>query len=287
MEVFKKTESMKTVSENTLKALAEKLRKSALKMALDCGNNGSHLGGGLSTIEIFAVLYGGIMNFDSSNPNDIKRDRLIVSKGHCVLAYYTALNEMKFLTNEDLKTFEVNGSGLHGHASRDTYRGIEFSGGSLGLGLAYAIGVALAGKLNSIPYHVYVILGDGECNEGIIWESLMSASHFKLDNLTIIIDNNKLQYDGANTEIMDLGNLRAKLESFGFYVHEVDGHSVGELYAALSDIVQKKPRAVIANTVKGKGVSFMENKKEWHHSRLTQEQFDIAISELQTLNKGE
>ncbi len=269
--------------EKRLSELARDLRIRALKMAYECGNNGSHLGGGLSLIEIFAVLYGEILRFDINNPLNIERDRLIVSKGHCVLAYYTALKEAGFLSEDDLKSFEVNGSGLHGHACRTPEKGIEFSGGSLGMGLSYAIGVALSGKIRNLPYNVYVIIGDGECNEGIIWESLMSAAHFNLNNLTVIIDYNKLQYDGAVTEIMNMGNLRGKFESFGFQVSEVDGHNVRELFDSLVG-KKTKPTAILANTIKGKGVSFMENRKEWHHSRLSLEQYNAALTELGVTN---
>jgi len=259
--------------------LAAKLRNRSLKMALDAGKNGAHLGGGLSLIEVFATLYGGIISVDSHNPKDEDRDRIVVSKGHCVLSYYSVLNEFGFLSDKDISNFETNGAVLHGHATRDITRGIEFSGGSLGLGLSFAIGVAIAGKLNNRTYHVYVIIGDGECNEGIVWEALMSASHFHLDNLTVIIDNNKLQYDGDPVKIMNMGSLKTKLEAFGFNTLEVDGHDVSQLFDAFKNKALDKPHAIIANTVKGKGVSFMENKKEWHHSVLSQDQYDQAMSE--------
>ncbi len=261
------------------KSLAQRMRNRSLKMALDADKNGSHLGAALSAMEIFAVLYSSVLKFNVNNPADVQRDRLIVSKGHCVLAYYTALNEAGFLSNEDLELFEKNGSKLHGHATRDISAGIEFSGGSLGMGLSYGVGVAIAGKANKLPYHVYVIIGDGECNEGIVWESFMAASHYKLDNLTVIIDDNKLQYDGESAKVMNMGSLSSKLAAFGFYTHDIDGHDVEQLINAFADTLPDKPTAIIANTVKGKGVSFMEHKKEWHHSRLSKEQYDIAMSE--------
>jgi len=270
---------MKIEKELELISFATKLRLKSLKMALDAGKNGSHLGAGLSMIEIFATLYSNVANISSKNKNDVNRDRVIISKGHCVLSYYSVLNEYGFLSDEDISCFETNGAILHGHATRDISRGIEFSGGSLGLGLSYAIGVALAGKINNLDYHVYVIIGDGECNEGIIWEACMSASHFKLDNLTIIIDHNKLQYDGDVKDIMDMGSLKTKFESFGFHTNDIDGHSVKQIFQALNDKVENKPHAIVANTIKGKGVSFMENKKEWHHSVLSLDQYNLAISE--------
>ncbi len=259
--------------------LAIKLRNNCLKIALDAGRNGAHLGGGLSLVEVFAVLYGSVLKFDSENLFDENRDRLIVSKGHCVLPYYSVLNEFGFIADEELQKFETNGAVLHGHATRDLTYGVEFSGGSLGMGLSFAVGVALAGKLNKKDYKVYAIIGDGELNEGIVWEALMSASHFALDNLVVIVDNNKLQYDGASSAIMNMDDLRKKFEAFGAVVKEVDGHSTSELVQVFQTTVPAKPMVIIAHTVKGKGVSFMENKKEWHHSVLTQTQYEQAMSE--------
>ena len=270
---------MEIEKELEIVSFANKLRRKSLKIALDAGKNGSHLGAGLSLIEIFATLYSGIVNISSKNKTDINRDRVIISKGHCVLSYYSVLNEIGFLSDNDISCFETNGAVLHGHATRDVSRGIEFSGGSLGLGLSYAIGVALAGKMKKLNYHVYAIIGDGECNEGIIWESCMSAAHFKLDNLTIIIDHNKLQYDGDVKDIMDMGCLKTKFEAFGFHTNDIDGHSVKQISQAFNDKVINKPHAIVANTIKGKGVTFMENKKEWHHSILTLDQYNQAISE--------
>ena len=259
--------------------LAIKLRKKSLKMAFEAGRNGAHLGGGLSMVEIFAVLYGNIISVESKNATDSLRDRVIISKGHCVLPYYSVLNEFGFLCDKDIADFETNGSFLHGHATRNIDCGIEFSGGSLGLGLSYAVGVALAGKLNKLSYKVYVVVGDGECNEGIVWEAFMSAVHFKLDNLVVIIDHNKLQYDGNISTIMNMGNLQTKMDAFGFHTIEVDGHDIEKLYNAFNQLTVEKPHAVIAHTIKGKGVSFMENQKEWHHSVLSEEQYNQAMSE--------
>jgi transketolase len=246
---------------------------------LDAGKNGAHLGGGLSLVEVFATLYGGIIAVDANDPFNENHDRVVISKGHCVLSYYSVLHKFGYLSDDDIAGFETNGGILHGHATRDVKRGIEFSGGSLGLGLSYAIGVALAGKLNNRTYRVYAIVGDGECNEGIVWEALMSAAHFKLDNLTVIVDHNKLQYDGEVSTVMNMGSLKTKLDAFGFHTNEVDGHDVGQLFEAFQDKTFGKPHAIIANTVKGKGVSFMEHKKEWHHSVLSQDQFDTAMME--------
>ena len=188
------------------------------------------------------------------------------------------------ISDEELNTFEINGSNFHGHATRNLLNGIEFSGGSLGLGVPYAVGVAIAGKLSNIDYSVYVIVGDGECNEGIIWESLMSAAHYKLDNFILIVDDNKLQYDGESEKVLNIGSLESKFKSFGFETYSINGHEVSEIYSVLTNFKTDKPKAIIANTIKGKGVSFMENKKEWHHSRLTLEQYNAAILEQRHTN---
>ncbi|HOU68086.1 MAG TPA: transketolase [Paludibacteraceae bacterium] len=268
---------MKDISQ--IETMAKAMRCKALEMAFRCGKNGSHLGGGLSAIEILASLYGGILNVDAACPENHQRDRLIVSKGHCVLAYYTALWQSGFLTEKDLETFETNGATFHGHATRNLSYGIEFSGGSLGQGLSFAVGVAMACKKKSLSSHVYALVGDGECDEGIVWEALMAAHNFRLDNFTVVIDCNGLQYDGQTDEVMNKSPLSKKLSSFGFLVNEVDGHDCKSLLAALNNHSEGMPMAIIAHTVKGKGVSFMENRKEWHHSILTEDQYKQAQSE--------
>lgn len=260
------------------------MREHALMMALSAGANGAHLGGGLSLIEIMATLYGGVLHLDPKNPEWDDRDRFIASKGHGVLAYYTALAEAGFFPVEDLKKFEVNGEFLPGHPVMNMKKGIECSSGSLGMGLSFGIGIALAGKMRAKAYHTYVLLGDGECNEGAVWEAAMSASHFHLSNLIAIIDQNNLQYDGCCSEIMNMDPVKAKWESFGWDAVEIDGHNVRALYEAFQHCLKSsdtKPHVVIAHTTKGKGVSFMENKKEWHHSSLSQTQYETAIAEVQ------
>lgn len=264
-----------------LKKLSYKLRKQSLDIAFSAGRNGAHLGGGLSTIEIFSTLYGAVMKFDSSSPLSEDRDRLIISKGHCVLAYYSVLNHFGFLSDEEIALFEKNGAFLHGHATRSLEHGIEFSGGSLGMGLPFAVGIALALKKKQNRRKVYCIVGDGECDEGSIWEALMSAAHFRLDNLVVIVDKNGLQYDGPTEDIMKANSLTSKFQSFGFETMEVDGHSEKELYNSFTSFSSKgMPKAIIAKTVKGKGVSFMENVKEWHHSVLNEAQYTQALEEI-------
>ena len=264
--------------------MAKRMRLKALEMAYKSGKNGAHLGGGLSAIEILATLYHNILQVDSTNPFDDNRDRLIVSKGHCVLAYYTALYEKGFLRDEDLEQFEKNGYHWHGHAMRDLAHGIEFHGGSLSMGMSFAVGEALACKAKGLKSRVFVLIGDGECDEGLIWEAAMSAAHNKLDNLCVIVDRNRLQYDGETVEVLNTDSLAEKFQAFGFDVVEVDGHDCEALAGVFSNqlsVVNGKPHCVIANTIKGKGVSFMENDKTWHHHTLNETQYSQAREEVE------
>lgn len=265
----------------SLKDMARRMRMKMLKMALDAGPNGAHLGGAMSCVEILAVLYGAVMKIDPARPDAPDRDRFIPSKAHCVLAYYSALAEAGLITEDDAATFEKNGTSFAGHPARSLKKGIEFTGGSLGQAMPYAIGVSLALRASGRTSRTFVLLGDGECDEGSNWEAFMAASHFGLDNITIIIDKNDLQYDGPTDEIMKIGELDKKLASFGWIVRSVDGHDAAELLDALRSPSAKGPSAIIAQTVKGKGVSFMENVREWHHSRLTQTQYDAAVAEVE------
>lgn len=265
-----------------LKQFSKDLRLSALKMAYDCGKNGSHVGPGMSAIEILATLYGDVLRYNVDNPNDEERDRLVVSKGHCVLAYYSALNKVGFLSDDDIASFETNGSHFHGHAMRNLEKGIEFSGGSLSMGMTFAVGLALSCKRKSLSNRVFALVGDGECDEGLIWEAAMSAANFGLDNFTVIVDKNQLQYDGLTKDVMNQIDLGKKFEAFGFDVVEVDGHDCDALSLALKKN-SDKPVCVIANTVKGKGVSFIEGVKEWHHHTLSFEQYEQARKEVENV----
>lgn len=265
-----------------MNSLAKKIRLSSLQMAYNCGKNGSHLGAALSCVEIYAALYGKVMKFDILNKESENRDRLVVSKGHSVLSYYSALKLAGYLTDEDIASFETRGTHFHGHAMRDLERGIEFSGGSLSMGMSFAVGQALACKKKGLDNRVFCIVGDGECDEGLIWESAMSAANFGLDNFIVIVDRNKLQYDGLTTDIMNQLDLGEKFKSFGFDVREVDGHDVDKLIKAL-DTPSNIPICVIADTIKGKGVSFMEGKKQWHHSTLSEEQYKQAREEVENV----
>lgn len=263
----------------TLHQMADEIRLDCLRMGLNTGANGAHFGGGLSLVEIMAVLYGHVMRIDPSRPRWEGRDRFVLSKGHGAMSYYAALKQVGFVTDDELMTFKGNNTFLYGHPSMNVDRGIEFSSGSLGLGLALGIGTALGLRLkgNTDP-RVYVLLGDGECNEGSVWESAISASHFGLSNLTVVIDKNGLQYDGATENILNMGDLASKFESFGWSVQVVNGHDIGELLAAF-DKQSQRPSAIVANTIKGKGVPYMENNPTWHHNRLSQKQFDEIIKD--------
>jgi transketolase len=264
-----------------IESMAKRMRKKALDMALTAGTSISHFGGGLSIVDITATLYGAIMKLDPKNPKWENRDRFILSKGHGVLGYYTALSEIGYISEKDLKTFEKDGTYLFGHPVMNRSKGIEFSNGSLGMGLSLGIGVAIAGKRKNIGYKVYVLMGDGECNEGSVWEAAMAASHYKLDNLVAILDKNNLQQTGTNSEIMSVGNLVSKWKSFGWQVFEIDGHNVPELYDTfLSVRDQNGPVAIVANTVKGRGFSFAENNNAWHHAPLSSSQYKAALEEL-------
>jgi len=260
---------------------SKNMRQNILDMALEAGAHSSHFGGGLSIVDITATLFGAVMNIDANNPEWPDRDRFILSKGHGCLGYYTALHEAGFITRDELMTFEKSDSFLYGHPVMKREKGIEFSTGSLGMGMALGIGVAVAAKRRGQKHQCYVIIGDGESNEGSVWEAAMAAPHHKLDNLTVILDRNRHQQTGTNAEIMDVGDAAQKFASFGWQVKEIDGHDIGVLYETLSaEPTPGKPLAIIANTIKGKGFSFSEDDNSWHHKILTKAQYDIAVGEL-------
>jgi transketolase len=262
-----------------INGISHRMRLRILELAYGAGKNGAHVGGGLSSVDIFSTLYGYVLKYDLNNTLDKNRDRLIVSKGHCAIALFAVLEEVGYISKRELDEFEANGSPYYSHASRNLLKGIEFSGGSLSLGLSFAVGVALSNKIDGLDNHVYVLLGDGECDEGLVWESLMSAAHFNLANLTVIVDNNGLQSDGYKKDIMNQLSLADKFTSFGFYTQEIDGHNLFELKNSFDSQDVNKPNAIIANTIKGKGVSFMENNKDWHHGVLSLNQYELAVAE--------
>jgi transketolase len=266
---------------NEIKIFAFNLRKKILDMSLIAGADSSHFGGALSIVEIVSVLFSDIMRINENNPLWEGRDRFILSKGHACLAYYAALSEIGYISDDELKTFEKNESNLLGHPVINRNLGIEFSNGSLGMGLSLGIGVCLGLKKKNMKNQVYVVLGDGECNEGSVWEGAMSASNFNLENLTVVVDHNKFQQTGSNDEIMKLDNLKEKWISFGWETIEIDGHDIEKLKYFLAKDKEKKPRAIIANTIKGKGFSFSENNNSWHHAVMTKKFYDQAKEELE------
>jgi transketolase len=263
-----------------LEKKAHAIRLLILRLAYIAGKSGSHIGGGLSMVEILATLYGAILRYDLSDTASKDRDRLILSKGHAANALFAILAETGFIERDELLEFEQNGSPYYAHASRNIRKGIEFSGGSLSLGLSFAVGVALSNKIDKLSNHVYVIVGDGECDEGLIWEALMSIANFNLTNLTVIVDCNGIQFDGFTSDVMNQLSLADKFSSFGFHTKEVDGHSIESLYNGFKSRNFSKPNAIIAHTVKGKGVSFMENNRDWHHGVLSPDLYEAALNEL-------
>lgn len=270
-----------TSKENAIRLteMSKRIRLDAMDMALAAGNNGSHLGGSLSCVEIMSVLYGEVLNVDSDNPTDKNRDIFIPSKNHCVLAHIPALAEVGFITKSEILEFQKDGGRLTGYPQRVEI-GLEYSGGSLGMAISVGVGLALSAREHGRNSQIYILMGDGELNEGSIWEAFMSAAHYKLDNLTAIIDRNHLSYDGDTEDVMGLGELSEKMKSFGWHTTSCNGHDTEELLKAFVDIKKDKPHLIIADTVKGKGVSFIENKPEWHHHRLSKEEYEIAKKEI-------
>lgn len=258
------------------------MKLKALDMALST-SFGAHIGGGFSAMELMACMYE-VANIPSMA--DEKRDRIILSKGHGVLALYTALWKKGFITDDDIATFETDGTQFHGHAHRNLEKGIEFSGGSLGLGISYAVGVAKACKRREFNNRIYVILGDGEMDEGIVWEALMSIANFGLNNITVIIDCNQYQLDGPTSDIMNLLSLEDKMKVFGYDVDTVNGHSIPELLGTLSK-TSDKPRAIIANTIKANGISFLMNNKISHQCVLPRKKYELAVEEIKQAYNGE
>jgi transketolase len=261
--------------------MARKLRRHVINM-ISTAKSG-HPGGSLSSAEIVTALYFNIMSHKPSDPKWDGRDRFILSKGHVAPILYAALAECGYFPVEELSTLRKFGSRLQGHTDRNLTPGVEMSAGSLGQGLSFGIGVSLALMLNATEQQVYVLLGDGECEEGQIWEAAMSAPHFRINNLTAIVDYNKIQLDGHCCDIMGLESLADKWKSFNWHVIEIDGHDFNQLMPALlvARNVKDKPVAIIAHTIKGKGVSFMENNVDYHGKAPGPEETAKALKELE------
>ncbi|MDP3729920.1 MAG: transketolase [Candidatus Omnitrophota bacterium] len=262
-----------------LKRKAVGIRKDLLKMLTLAGSG--HTGGSLSIVEILVALYYYELRNDPKDPKWQERDRFLLSKGHACPALYAVLAEKGYFPKEDLWTLRKLGSRLQGHPQMGL-AGIEISSGSLGQGLSIANGMALASRLNKTDTRIYCLMGDGETNEGQVWEAAMTASHYKLDNLCAIIDYNKLQIDGFCCEVKDMGAYLDKWKNFGWNVIETDGHDIEKLMAAFdkAKTIKGMPTVIIAHTVKGKGVSFVENKVEWHGIAPKKEEYERAVKEL-------
>ena len=268
------------LSMGELRELCKKMRLHAMDMALASGRRGSHVSGSLSCIEIYAVLYGVIMNYDSKNPRWEERDRFIAGKEHARLAEYPAMAEMGFFPVEVLHTYEENDGLIVGH-QRNLDLGFEYASMSLGMGLSYAVGKSIMAKQLGKKWRVYSILGDAECEEGSIWEAIITAAHYKLENMTVIIDRNYMSVDGNTEELMAQLDMETKFKAFGWESITIDGHNLEALINALTHKPEGRPYAIIANTVKGKGVSFIENNKAWHQAVMSPEQYKQAIEEIQ------
>ena len=242
-----------------------------------------HPGGSLSATEIFTYLYFEEMNVDPKDPKKADRDRFVLSKGHTAPGLYSTLAQKGFFPKEDLVTLRHTGSYLQGHPDMKHIPGIDMSSGSIGQGISAAVGMAIAGKLDNADYRVYTLLGDGEIQEGQVWEASMLAAHRKLDNLVVIVDNNNLQIDGAITEVNSPYPIDKKFEAFNFHVINIDGNDFDQIDAAFKEAktVKGQPTAIIAKTVKGKGVSFMENQVGWHGKAPNDEEYKIAMEELE------
>lgn len=263
-----------------MKTIATQMRADIIEMLAAAGSG--HPGGSLSACDILAVLYFDKMNIDPARPDDPDRDRLVLAKGHAAPALYAALSQKGFIPHEDLITLRKSSSYLQGHPNMNITPGVEMSTGSLGQGLSVANGMALAGRLDKRDYYVYCIMGDGEIQEGQVWEAAMSAGHYGLDHVIAFVDHNHLQIDGNNDQVMTVNPIEDKFRAFGWHVLTINGHD----YEAISDAIEQakatkgKPTLIVAETVKGKGISFMENEVGWHGVAPNAEQAARALAEL-------
>ena len=268
------------LTEDEIKVMCKRMRLHAMDMALAAGKRGAHVSGSLSCIEIYAVLYGAILNYDLEDPLWEGRDRFIAGKEHARLAEYPARAEMGFYPTSVLNSYEENDGLLVGHQLKKEL-GVEYASMSLGMEMSFAVGKALIAKQTNKDYHVFCLLGDAECEEGPVWEAFIPAAHYKLDNMTVIIDRNHMSVDGNTEGLMAQLDMQKKMEAFGWESVTVDGHDIHQLMKALSYKPEGKPYAVIANTIKGKGVSFIENNKSWHQAVLNETQYRQAVEEIQ------
>ncbi|MGR6837074.1 transketolase [Syntrophomonas erecta] len=272
-------ESNETVIEN-LQEKARSIRRDIIEMLGQAGSG--HTGGSLSAADIVACLYFAEMNIDPKRPDWEDRDRFILSKGHAAPVLYAALAEKGYFPREQLMTLRRLGSPLQGHPDMRKLPGVEASTGSLGQGISWAVGMALGGRMDNKAYRVYALLGDGEIEEGMVWEAVMAAAHYRLDNLAIFVDNNGLQIDGRIDDVLSPRPVTDKFKAFGCEVVEIDGHNLNEIMQALDHArnTKGKPTAIIARTIKGKGCSFMENKAEWHGTAPKADEVKRALAEI-------
>ena len=270
----------------SLARIANNIRKNIIEGVYSAGCG--HPGGSLSIAEIMSYLYFEEMNVDPKNPKAEGRDRFVLSKGHTAPALYATLAERGFFPESDIKTLRQITSHLQGHPDMKGTPGVDMTTGSLGLGFSAACGMALSGKVYSAPYRVYTVLGDGESEEGQVWEAAMFAAHYKLDNLVAVLDWNGLQIDGPITEVMNPTPHDEKFRAFGWHVISIDAHSFDEIEAAFAEAktVKGKPTVIIAKSVKGKGVSYMENECAWHGAAPKEDQYKIAIDELNKIGES-
>jgi len=275
------TIEVRSLSIEEMEAMAKRLRRHIVTMTGKAGSG--HPGGSLSAVEIVTALYFRLLRHNPKEPRWADRDRFILSKGHAAPLLYAALAECGYFPVAELTTLRQLDSCLQGHTDCRLTPGVEMSAGSLGQGLSFAIGVTLAGRLNARGYRVYVLLGDGECDEGQVWEAAMAAAHYKLDNLVAIVDNNGQQIDGWNRDVMNLDPFDEKWRAFGWRVVEVDGHNPAQLIDVFNQAksVKGQPTVIIAHTIKGKGVSFMENNPGFHGKAPTEAEVEIALKELE------
>lgn len=260
---------------------AYRIRRRIIDMTYATGKTGAHLGGSLSIVELLAGLYAGGIRFTLEDPNWEGRDRVILSKGHAAMALYPAMVEAGIIDEAELATFKQDGSRLGGHPSLNGLPGIEYASGSLGQGLSLGVGACLGLKRkNNTDSRIFVFLGDGECDEGSVWEAAASAGHYGLNQLVAVVDMNAIQYDGYTTEVMDMSPFEKKWRDFGWDTVVIDGHNIEEVLDAYSH-KGDKPLVILAHTVKGKGISFMENNWKFHNAALTKAQYEQAIVELE------
>jgi transketolase len=275
---------MDAIKKKNLLDMAKTIRKKIIEAA-NSGNGNAHLGASLSIVEIMAVLYEEFLKYDKNNLEWEDRDRFFLSKGHGALGFYSTLEAMGIISPQDLASFQQDFGDFSSHPVMKLSKGIESSNGSLGHGLSLAIGSLFAARKKKKNYFAYVLLGNGECNEGSVWEAIMAAAQYKLNHLIAVVDNNSMQSDGESEYIIHIPNMNKRFQSFGWNVIEISGNEIEEVYTAFEHAKTNaesgdKPTVIIANTTKGNGISFMENNKEWHHKRMTDEQYQSALKEL-------